>query len=567
MRKLVAGSRGSDLALTQTKWVVAQLQAAAPGLEVELEIIKTKGDIIRDVPLAKIGGKGLFTKELEVALLEKRIDFAVHSLKDLPTELPAGLAIGAIPPRECPQDALLTRDGKGLEELPQGARVGTSSMRRHLQLQLFRPGLTIVDLRGNVPTRIEKLDRGHYDAIVLAAAGLIRLGLAHRITQLLAPGVMLSAVGQGALAIEIRDEDDEMRTLLRAIHHEDTAVAVAAERALLQGLGGGCQVPVGALATVKDQLIVLNACVCSPDGAQIMRTELTGHRSDAKALGQLGAEALAREGAVAAIAQATAHAAGKAQPLTGKKIVVTRSRTQASELVRQLASEGAAIVELPLIAFQPRLLQEPLDAASAYDWLIFTSSNGVHMFAHALEKTGRSIAEFNACSICAVGPATASAVAKLGLPAALTPPQYLAESILEFLLAAEDNLEGKRFLLPRGNLSRPELPERLRAAGAEVIQPVVYETSAPQIAEAEAEEIVNSGADLVTFTSSSTVRNFHECLTPEQRARVKKKMIFASIGPVTSATCRELDFPVAIEAAEHDVPGLVRAIVAHVTRA
>ena len=237
---LVIGSRGSQLALWQAQWIAARL--AEHGHETRIEIIKTTGDKITDVPLAKVGTKGLFTKEIEEALLDRRIDLAIHSLKDLPTEIPAGLTIAAVPEREDPRDAMV---GARLSELPAGAKVGTSSLRRAAQLRMVRPDLAIESVRGNLDTRVRKLDEGQYRAIVLAAAGLTRLGWAHRIAEILSPEVMCPAVGQGALAVETRHEG-EARDFCAVLDHAATRAAVTAERAVLAALGGGCQVPIGA---------------------------------------------------------------------------------------------------------------------------------------------------------------------------------------------------------------------------------------------------------------------------------------------------------------------------------
>ncbi|HMD50958.1 MAG TPA: hydroxymethylbilane synthase, partial [Bryobacteraceae bacterium] len=233
---LTVGSRGSQLALWQARWIQARLQSF--GIESRLEIIHTTGDKITDVALSKVGTKGLFTKEIEEALLNRSIDVAVHSLKDMPTELPAGLILAAIPEREDPRDALI---GGRLAELKQGARVGTSSLRRAAQLRATRPDLEILDVRGNLDTRLRKLDEGKYDAIVLASAGLRRLGWESRISELLDPAVMCPAVGQGALAVETRDDSGQAREICRRLDHEATRVAVTAERAVLAALGGGCQ--------------------------------------------------------------------------------------------------------------------------------------------------------------------------------------------------------------------------------------------------------------------------------------------------------------------------------------
>jgi hydroxymethylbilane synthase len=286
---LVIASRGSQLALWQAHWVEAQLRAL--GHEVRIEIIKTTGDKITDVPLAKVGTKGLFTKEIEEALLDGRADLAVHSLKDLPTELPEGLVLAAVPEREDPRDAVI---GKRLDALPQGAKVGTSSLRRSAQLRKLRPDLVIESVRGNLDTRLRKLDEGQYDAILLAAAGLKRLGWGDRIAEILDADRMCSAVGQGALAIETRAAGAGYDAV-RALDHAATHAAVAAERGVLASLGGGCQVPIGAHATVSGDRVRVQAIVASPDGSELIRGEAEGSVAEAAAVGAaLGADLLER---------------------------------------------------------------------------------------------------------------------------------------------------------------------------------------------------------------------------------------------------------------------------------
>jgi hydroxymethylbilane synthase len=286
---LVIASRGSQLALWQARWVERQLTAA--GSACRIEIIKTTGDKITDVPLAKVGTKGLFTKEIEEALLDGRADLAVHSLKDLPTELPAGLVLAAVPEREDPRDAVV---GRALADLPSGAKVGTSSLRRAAQLRQIRPDLIVESVRGNLDTRLRKLDEGQYDAILLAAAGLKRLGWGDRIAEILAPEVMCPAVGQGALAIETRVSGPGFDACA-ALDHAATHAAVAAERGLLAALGGGCQVPIGAHATVDGSRLRLEAIVASPDGAELVRGSSEGEVAEAEFIGRkLGAELLNR---------------------------------------------------------------------------------------------------------------------------------------------------------------------------------------------------------------------------------------------------------------------------------
>jgi hydroxymethylbilane synthase len=287
---ITIGSRGSQLALWQAHHIAARLKEH--GVETRLEIIKTTGDKIQDVPLAQVGGKGLFTKEIEDALLEGAIDLAVHSLKDMPTDLPAGLTLSAIPEREDPRDALV---GATLNQLRESTRIGTSSLRRSAQLHALGRGLKIETLRGNVDTRLRKLDEGQYDAIVLAAAGLRRLGWQDRITELIPVDIMCPAVGQGALAIETRDDGDIAQQVARSLNHPATQTAVTAERSLLAVLGGGCQVPIGAHATIEGPTIHLRAIVASPDGERVIRGGLSG--SDASTLGRLLGEQLLKDGA------------------------------------------------------------------------------------------------------------------------------------------------------------------------------------------------------------------------------------------------------------------------------
>ena len=294
---LVIGSRGSQLALWQAKWIAARL--GERGQETRIEIIKTTGDKITDVPLARVGTKGLFTKEIEEALLDGRIDLAVHSMKDLPTEIPAGLVIAAIPEREDPRDALV---GVALKNLTAGAKVGTSSLRRAAQLRVIRKDLRIESVRGNLDTRVRKLDQGQYEAIVLASAGLNRLGWAHRIGEILSPEVMCPAVGQGALAVETR-VDGSAREVCARLDHALTRAAVTAERAVLASLGGGCQVPIGAHAQVLEGMLQLIGVVISPDGEQVVRKSDQGAVTDAGNVGRRVGAALLAEGALEILEQ------------------------------------------------------------------------------------------------------------------------------------------------------------------------------------------------------------------------------------------------------------------------
>jgi hydroxymethylbilane synthase len=274
------GSRGSKLALWQANWVKDRL--AELGYECRIEIITTSGDRFQQGPLKEVGNKGLFTKEIEEALLEERVDLAVHSLKDMPTALPGGLQITATPAREDPRDAII---GSKLDDLKPGARIGTGSLRRIAQLSAYRADLLPEPMRGNVDTRLRKLDEGQYDAIVLAAAGLRRLGWADRIAEIIPPDIMCPAVGQGSLAVETRADGGAAMEACARLNHTETNAAITAERAVLEQLGGGCQVPVGAHAVVNDRRMHLRAIVASPDGKRVIRDQIDGAVADAGRLG------------------------------------------------------------------------------------------------------------------------------------------------------------------------------------------------------------------------------------------------------------------------------------------
>ncbi|EJL87666.1 porphobilinogen deaminase [Pantoea sp. GM01] len=290
-------TRQSPLALWQAQYVQQRLMAAHPGLQVELLPMVTKGDVILDTPLAKVGGKGLFVKELELAMLEDRADLAVHSMKDVPVDFPQGLGLVTICEREDPRDAFVSNRYHSIDELPQGAVVGTSSLRRQCQISARRPDLVIRSLRGNVGTRLGKLDAGEYDAIILAAAGLKRLGLEDRIRQAMPAEISLPAVGQGAVGIECRVDDAQLITLLQALNHDDTAVCVRAERAMNTRLEGGCQVPIGSFAVLEDDQLWLRGLVGSPDGNQMVVGERRGPRDQAEQMGISLAEELLDGGA------------------------------------------------------------------------------------------------------------------------------------------------------------------------------------------------------------------------------------------------------------------------------
>ncbi|MEB1807680.1 MAG: hydroxymethylbilane synthase [Bacillaceae bacterium] len=297
MRKIVIGSRKSQLALTQTNWVIEQLKKAGVPNEFEVKKIVTKGDQILDVTLSKVGGKGLFVKEIEQAMSDKEIDIAVHSMKDVPSELPEGFTLAAVTERVDPRDAFISNDHVKLADLPAGSIVGTSSLRRSAQILASRPDLEIQWIRGNIDTRLRKLKEENFDAIILAAAGLQRMGWSNDVvTEYLEPEVCIPAVGQGALGIECRSDDQEVIDILQHLNHAETARTVTAERAFLHKIEGGCQVPIAAYATLEENNdVTITALVGSPDGKTILHETLTG--SDPQDLGELAAQKLLDKGA------------------------------------------------------------------------------------------------------------------------------------------------------------------------------------------------------------------------------------------------------------------------------
>ena len=294
--ELRLGTRASLLALSQANWVKKKVEEMHPGVGVTLVHIKTTGDKI-DAPLFKVGGKGLFVKEIEEALIRKEVDFAVHSAKDLPAVIPQGLILMAFPEREDPRDALISRAGKKFSEIPQGGKVGTGSLRRQAQLLSLRPDLEVVPLRGNLDTRLKKLSALNLDAVILASAGLRRLGWEDRISEFFDPEVMIPAVGQGVLALETRQEDERVREILAPLNHLPTRISVLAERAFLQKLGGGCQVPIAGFARIDSERLVLTGLVAGVDGKRLVKGRVEGPLEKNRDLGEGLAEDLLKRGA------------------------------------------------------------------------------------------------------------------------------------------------------------------------------------------------------------------------------------------------------------------------------
>jgi len=433
--------------------------------------------------------------------------------------------------------------GRRLADLEAGARVGTGSPRRAAQLCALRPDLVVEPVRGNLDTRLRKLEEGRYDAVVLAAAGLKRLGWQQRVAEYLPVEVMCPAVGQGALGIETRDDGGAAQFACAKLEDSAARACVTAERALLAALGGGCHVPIAGHARIEDGRLHLLGVVASPDGGVVIRRENSGAATEARELGEALARELLAAGARGIIA------------LAGKRIVVTRAREQASELSRRLRALGAEVIEFPTIEIRPAADYGPLDAALGrlgdYDWIIFTSANGVRHFGDR-----RNVPRFRA-RICAIGPATRRAVEERGWRVDRMPDKYVAESLVEAFAAEE--LSGKKILLPRAAVARDVVPAELARRGARVDVVEAYRTAIPEGAPAMAARLF-SGArkpDWITFTSSSTVVNFVRAAGAGALAGVR----VASIGPVTTQAARRHGIGVTVEAEEFTIDGLVAAIL------
>lgn len=630
MPNLIIGSRGSKLALWQSNWIKEQLERIHTGLAVEIEIIKTTGDKMQEASLAGLAGagKGVFTKEIEEALLNRSIDLAVHSLKDLPTVLPDGLHIAAITERVDVRDALIASEAlhgtlKTIRDLPPGARVGTSSLRRRAQLLHLRPDLEIIELRGNVDTRLRKLDEGQYDAIILASAGLIRLGFGDRITIKIEPDEMLSAVGQGALGIESRIDDSRTNMLLESLNHWPTRYAAEAERAVLRELGGGCAVPIAAFGLVKSdhegEKLTLDALVADVYGRQMIRQQLNGSAHQGEAIGARLADRLVAAGARDLLAtrkeenteqtEMTETTEGKAgwtelhpvgearkqeaipsvppsisnsseeissavnvatpeQPLAGRRVLLTRSPKQSSEMAKVLQKLGAEVIACPTIEIKPPTNWERLDGALAnlatYDWLVFTSSNGVEYFLRRLDERGHGRAELMSHKVCAVGNKTADRLRSEQIAVDLMPERFTAESLVEEFIkrfGVGQRLRGSRMLLPASKLTRDVIRPAMEKIGVEVDVVEAYQTVLPSTSGAEVTKLIREAkSDYIVFTSPSTVENLAAILETDHLTPHLTTSRVACIGPVTADAARLHGLTVHIQPKEHTGQAIVQAL-------
>ena len=571
MTAVRAGTRKSALATWQTKRVLRLLTAAHRGLRTEIISMDTTGDLNQHDPLPSIGAKGLFTAELEAALRGGMIDIAVHSLKDLPTRDADGLVLGAILERADVRDVLVARGGLTLAELPPGAVIGTSSMRRAAQIRMLRPDVCVESIRGNVQTRLEKVERGAYHATVMAAAGLVRMDLLDVVTEWFETATMLPAPGQAALAVQCREGDERVLKLLRAVHDEDVARATTAERTFLAVLEGGCSSPVAACARIVDRSsqteagdgrhLVLEGLVAAPSGQKSIRIVDSG--TDPVLLGRAVAEMALERGAARLVAVSEPRRGGR---LEGWRVVVTRAAHQAASLIDALAAEGAVPVAIPGIEIRPirpnPALRAAVEEIDSFDCVVCTSSNGVDVLFNALPGAALPASVRAA----AVGSRSADAFRAHGADNVFVPDEFTGEELARALVAGAgpgargaEAMKGVRVLLIQASGARRAAADALRSAGADLTAVAAYDT-ATATASTEAQTALAAGAHALTFTSPSTARAFRAQFG-DLADTVAATAVIAVIGPVTARAVEDMGWPVHVVAEPHTAEGLVHGLV------
>jgi hydroxymethylbilane synthase len=576
LKPLRIGTRGSALALWQANHLRGEL-ARRVQVESELVVLKTSGDRFAGSSIDQLGAVGVFTKELEDALCAGRIDLAIHSMKDVPTEFCAACQVAVIFEREDPRDALVTRGGEKLQDLPRGARIGTSSLRRASQLRAFRPDFQIIEMRGNVDTRLRKLDAGECEGVVLAHAGLMRLGFAGRISELLSPDIMLSAVGQGALGLEFLEANRDLYPFLDRLIDRNTMLAVTAERAFQARMQGGCRVPLGAWARIEGEALIMDACVLSVDGSQSIRRRrtITGNINSAiaMALGKELGDEIAEKGGTRLLREARGPAAGKGETasenvLAGKRIVITRTPEHSIGLTESLEELGAEVLQLPMVRFVPAkdsaAFDEAIQRVQEFDWILFTSQVAVQFFAARFRELGKSVYEWQKVSqrsprAAVVGRATSRAAVEAGFKVDFVAQRESGEG-----LAAEmaPSVRGKTVLLPHSNLGGELFAKALLAAGANVTSVEAYGTLPPERVDPEILDSIRAGgADVILFASPSAFRNFSALLEKSELTELSRRVQFAAIGPTTRKAMEDQEIFVSIEPADPSTQSTVRAIV------
>ena len=557
------GTRGSKLALYQAYRVKDELEQKFPEKHFEIVVIKTKGDKILDVPLSKIGDKGLFTKELEVAMFNNEIDMAVHSLKDLPTIFPEGTKLGAVLERGTVNDALVSKDHLNLSELTSEHTIATSSLRRKAQLLRLNPNFNIVEIRGNVNTRIRKMNEGYCDAMIMAGAGLQRLEMDEAITEILNTETMIPACGQGAIAIEIKDNDPEIEAIISQINHKETMITSSAERVFLNTLEGGCQIPVGSTCKIEGDQVKITGFIASIDGSKFLKETVSAPVKNANELAKELANKLFNAGGkeiLDAIRDKNLPSSQTALPLKDKIIISTRPTNIHDDLPELLTKAGATVVSLPMIKIEQTQLsateEKSLQNIDQFQWVIFTSKNGVVSFFKQLIEIKSNTTLPNNLKIAVIGKNTAAELDYYGYAPYFTANENSSDGLLKEL-KEKHSLQNQNILLALGNLADDKLETELSKTNS-ITRVNTYQTVKPKSADPKILDTISINKyDLIVFTSPSTFNNFCHFYGTENISKVK----IASIGAVTSEAIRQGNAEPLITAKTSNAEGLYKTII------
>ena len=563
MKKIRIGTRGSKLALYQAYRVKEELEANFSFQEFEIIIIKTKGDKILDVPLSKIGDKGLFTKELEYALFRDEIDMAVHSLKDLPTKFPKGTKLGAILNRGDSRDCLVSKGHKKLEEFDGSEVIATSSLRRKAQLLKINPNFKIVEIRGNVNTRIRKMEEGHCDAMIMAAAGLQRLEMGEHITEVFDTDVMISACGQGAIGIEIREEDMATEQLIATINDKDSWLTAETERAFLSTLEGGCQIPVGAHCKIEGDRAIVKGFISSIDGSEFLCKTVEGNRSDSFELATNLAKDLYNSGGKEILAEIRSENIVNettSSSLKGKRIISTRPLEISDDLPNILKDCGAEVIALPMIELLPSVLSEDekhsLANLADYNWVFFTSKSGVSSFFKQLIEVNGDTTLPKQIQIAVIGEKTALELEYYGYKASFISSGNNSEEFITEFKSTLD-LKNQNLLFVLGNLANDYLSDQMKQ-GNKVKRINTYQNNCPsKIDSSILNQLITNQYDLIVFTSPSTFNNLIKFIDHD----VLKTLKIASIGSTTSKAILNAGLKPLFTASQSSTDGLKAAIL------
>ncbi len=556
------GTRGSKLALYQAYRVKEELEIHFPNLVFEIAIIKTKGDKILDVPLSKIGDKGLFTKDLEIAMFNNEIDMAVHSLKDLPTSFPEGAKLGAVLKRGDVRDALISSNNRKISDLTSADVIATSSLRRKAQLLRINKDFKIVEIRGNVNTRIRKMQEGYCDVMVMAAAGLQRLEMGEFISELIDPEVMIPACSQGAIAIEIRENDSFIEEILSKINDSETLITTNAERAFLKTLEGGCQIPVGSFSKIEGNQFHITGFISNIDGSQFLKETASANVDNAVEISVEIAKKLFSNGGkeiLDAIRDLNLAAPKVELPLKDKIIISTRAIESGDSLPDLLKSQGANVISLPMIEVSPAQLESTekllFNNLTNFDWIFFTSKNGVlNFFKHLSDLKGSTALPEN-IKIAVIGSRTASELDYYGYAPSFISKGNTSEDFLnEFYKVV--NPINQKVLLSLGNLADDTLINKLSKEN-KVERINVYQTEKPKSVDTSILEIIKQNKyDLIVFTSPSTFYNFCSFYEKDKIQHLK----MASIGSTTTKAIEEAGYSPIITAKMSKAEGLSESI-------